>query len=497
MHYGICSVIILFTVSITKPSRSSYYIAAVFEHLAVGDQEEPLSKIIFKNLLVYKRVTSIAAKNGADVIVFPEYGLYPFVTREKFRIVAQYVPDPRRIHWNPCTDPSRDKNISIVKDLSCMAKQYNIYLAANLVTVLNCNKTKSVCPPDGIFLYNTNVIFDRKGKLVARYRKYHLYQETGIDAPQLPDFVTFNTDFGTVGTFICYDLEWMQSVELVEKYKIDTIIYTAWWGGELPALTSIQRYFSWSAKFNVNMLASNKHNPSRGILGSGIFRGAYSSSQYVYNPDGKSKLILAKIPLSRERSFINDSFTVFSFGSNHTGNNLTSGVCSTKILGPPKSKFDYRCNEEDLTNYTLIKLEKSSERITACNNGLCCHLYYKLRNFHGEDYYFVVRNATFKLEAYPISVEICMVTRCDPFEGKRCSVFPTKAITVFGELSMKANFTTKYVYPNILTSGVQLLNVDKWVFNNFSLSLKEAMNEPMLTAVLFGRCYNRDPHSFS
>ncbi|XP_067128188.1 biotinidase-like [Centruroides vittatus] len=489
MYVEIFKITLLLDILVVK-AINYYYTAAVFEYHTESYEKDPILVTAFKNLLVYRKVTLLAALNEADIIVFPEYGLYPFVSREKFKIVAQDIPDPKYVHWNPCVNSLNYQNVSIAKELSCMARQSNIYLVANIISVVSC-KSESHCPSDNIFLYNTNVVFDRRGYLVARYHKFHAYKETGIDKPRKPEFVIFKTEFGTFGTFICYDLNWIQAVELLQKFKIDTIVYTAWWGGELPSLISIQRYFSWAARFNVNMLASNRNIPSTGTTGSGIFRGA-SSDSYIYNPNGKNRLILAKVARRGTKIPVNDTFKIFEFGSNHSGNNLSSGICSIKILGPPKNEFDYRCDEEDLSGYTLMKLHKIIGSITACNNGLCCKLAYKITNFHKEEYYLAVRNDTFKLEGTPVCVETCMMVRCDSYGGKRCSVFPTAAKTVFEEVSMKANFSTVYIYPNILTSGVQLLNLSQWHFNDNSILLKNTTDKPLLTVSLFGRCYSRD-----
>lgn len=44
-----------------------------------------------------------------------------------------------------------------------------MYLAVNLVHRVNCTRTQSPdCPSRGAFHYNTEVVFDRSGKIVAR-----------------------------------------------------------------------------------------------------------------------------------------------------------------------------------------------------------------------------------------------------------------------------------------------------------------------------------------
>lgn len=483
-------ILLLVCIAVVDSSPLSYYTASVFEFLPAGNDQQPISDSVSKNLLTFAMATSLAAEYGSDIIVFPEYGLYPFVSREKFRSVAQFVPDPTKEDWNPCLDPNRYSNTSIVRDLSCMARDNFIFLVSNFITMQMCN-TSQICHPDGVFLYNTNVVFDRRGKLVARYHKYHLFTEPGIDVPSKPEFVTFDTDFGKFGTFICFDILWKNSVELLKESNVTSIAFTSWWEDSFPDKFSIQTYYSWSLRFDIHLLAANKNIPGKEAVGSGIFRGSSIFPQYTYNPDGKSKLLLAKVPRPGVKTVTNDFSTIFVAGNNHTGNNLSSGVCSRKILGPPKSDYDYRCLEEDLSNYTFVKLEKKTGRIYACNNGLCCKLYYKVANSSvGENYFLMVNNGYTKLKNYSLRSESCVVARCDSFKGKPCSVFPTKAFTMFNELNITANFSTKYVYPSILTTNIKLLPYGSWDSSNVSLSLLKPMNEALLSASLFGRFYN-------
>jgi deaminated glutathione amidase len=73
----------------------------------------------------------------------------------------------------------------------------------------------SIAERDGDRVYNTSLLFDREGTLVARYRKLHLFD---VQLPGQPPFresatfaegtelVTHETEFGRLGLSICYDL---------------------------------------------------------------------------------------------------------------------------------------------------------------------------------------------------------------------------------------------------------------------------------------------------
>lgn len=106
-----------------------------------------------------------------------------------------------------------------VERFSAKAKQLNAYLFAG--SFVEKDK-EGRC-------YNTSVFFDRTGKLIATYRKIHLFryksQEGEILTPG-DKIVVVDTEFGPVGLSTCYDLRfpelYRKQVDLGAKFLLVT-----------------------------------------------------------------------------------------------------------------------------------------------------------------------------------------------------------------------------------------------------------------------------------
>ena len=89
-------------------------------------------------------------------------------------------------------------NAIVVEIFSCLAKENSIFIALNL----GSKREEGALEKH----FNTDVVFNRLGNIVARYDKRNLFRtETNIfDTPNL-EIVSFETDFGTFGIITCFD----------------------------------------------------------------------------------------------------------------------------------------------------------------------------------------------------------------------------------------------------------------------------------------------------
>nr|XP_012418105.1 PREDICTED: pantetheinase isoform X2 [Odobenus rosmarus divergens] len=163
---------------VLKVSSRDTFIAAVYEHAVIlpnaslipVSREEALA-LMNRNLDLLEAAVTSAANQSAHIIVTPEDGIYGWnFTRETIYPYLEDIPDPG-VNWIPCNDPKRFGYTPVQERLSCLAKDNSIYVVANIGDKKPCNASDPQCPPDGRYQYNTDVVFDSQGKLVARYHK--------------------------------------------------------------------------------------------------------------------------------------------------------------------------------------------------------------------------------------------------------------------------------------------------------------------------------------
>ena len=177
-----------------------------------------------------------------------------------------------------------------------------------------CSSSFIDCPRDGHFQFNTNVVFETDGRLIAKYRKAHLYgEENYIFDPgsQLHSSITFKTSFGvTFGTLICLDILHKEPAStLTNILGVKNFIFPLAWGNNFPFHMSLVVQQGWSLKHQVNILAANLqysyesfkgHSQSAYYSsGSGIYSSGYAIHYYISDVNlslATGEILIAEVP---------------------------------------------------------------------------------------------------------------------------------------------------------------------------------------------------------
>jgi predicted amidohydrolase len=94
------------------------------------------------------------------------------------------------------------------------ARRYHVYIAAG------------IAEHDGGVRYNTAVLIDRRGELVAKYRKSHLTIEEHLlmGITEGNEFVVHQTDFGKVGLMVCWDQHFPEVPRILALKGADILV---------------------------------------------------------------------------------------------------------------------------------------------------------------------------------------------------------------------------------------------------------------------------------
>ncbi|CAH0696824.1 unnamed protein product [Spodoptera exigua] len=284
------SVILLFTClgfSVQKSTpQDDHYVGAVVEYTVTGNVET--------NLLNYVNLIKTAADQGADIVVFPELTLTNGSTTFGVPIYGNLVQHPV-----PALSP--DLYDEFMVTISNAALQNEIYVVINGRELLDCTVQQPAgedCPEAKQYIFNTNVAFDRTGKVINRFRKINLFGEHAHTPALRPDLGVFETDFGVVfGHFICFDLMFqVPAVQVVQKSRVKDIIFPTMWFSELPYLTAVQIQEAYAYSLNVNFLGAGANNVRFGSAGSGIYSGKAGALISIMPGLPTTKVLVAKVP---------------------------------------------------------------------------------------------------------------------------------------------------------------------------------------------------------
>lgn len=131
-----------------------------------------------------------AAKNGADMICFPEVQLTPFFPQYEGKNVDDYV-----LYMDS----------SYVQGVCAACKENKIYASPNFYIEENGKR------------YDMSLLVDDNGVIIGKQKMVHIAQaekfyEQDYYTPSEESFEVFDTKFGKVGIVVCFDRHYPESI---------------------------------------------------------------------------------------------------------------------------------------------------------------------------------------------------------------------------------------------------------------------------------------------
>ncbi|KAI1301773.1 Pantetheinase [Halotydeus destructor] len=469
------SLLLIFVFASVTSCYSHCFRGAVYEHARQSSKDV--------NLEAYEEAVQAASQEKADIIVLPEDGLVAPKVRIMAGYYAEHIPNVTHVfketgeYPNPCRDAMYSDR-PVLRRLSCAAMTGNIYVVGQYIDVQPCDSlTHLRCPADGRHIYNTQIAFDRNGSLIAKYHKKNLFGELPYDVPE-NEYVTFDTPFGRMGMMICFDILWKEPViSLIEKHNVTTLLSSSIWYDYPPVLIAHQVQQGFAIGNNVNLLAANIKYMSKGTTGSGIYSGRRGAVAYEYTTSpAASKLIVATLPVRSTDIYDCDP------------------DLSAISLNSTKDRTSYEANNWiKLSMYKYKPLTKAQDILVMCHNQMCCSLEYKTKDgLKSDNYYMIMANSS-NPSPWDFGEEMCALVAYD-------DKFSRSESTTFDAITLVGNFSTRYVYPGVMTNDNQLVDKNDW-FADFVDSknlepnvyvLDARTNEPVIYAGIYGRSYQRD-----
>jgi predicted amidohydrolase len=159
---------------------------------------------IAENLALAKTCCKLAKSNDVGLLCFPECFAY-------LGLDTLQIGEPL-------------ENSSILSTYSLLALEFGLWFSLGGFPE-RCERLNKI--------YNTHIIMDDKGKIVATYRKVHLFTVDIDGGPKLDEtlktepgdeLVIVNTPFGKLGLAICYDLRFPELFSTLRKHGAQIIL---------------------------------------------------------------------------------------------------------------------------------------------------------------------------------------------------------------------------------------------------------------------------------
>ncbi|KAF5280264.1 hypothetical protein FQR65_LT03072 [Abscondita terminalis] len=274
--------------------KTSYTAAVVdYYHIYADYPKELLNE----NVKQYIKHMRNASRKYADIIIFPEYGLVDIYTMYKvvnknmsnLEEYSTLVPNSNQ-KIVPCEDIKMKTYSMQLVNISCAARMHGIYTVFNLLEKTVNEET------DELQFYNTNVVLDRVGTVIAKYRKINLSEEPFLQPGT--ELVTFKTDFNvTFGIFTCFDLLFkFPAQDILDIPEITDVIFPTAWFSETPFLQALSIQHGYAKASGVNFLGSGLQEPYNSDGGSAIYLSDGRIAEAFITNTKESRVLIQEVP---------------------------------------------------------------------------------------------------------------------------------------------------------------------------------------------------------
>ncbi len=147
----------------------------------------------------------------------------------------------------------------------------------------NCYITYGYAERDGDILYNSMIMFGRKGEFVQNYRKIHPFALEKVWCHAGEEWKLAETDIGRLGMMICYDTSFPEAAGTLCRMGADMLIISSNWEDpyfyDWDLVTKSRAYDN-----TLFVAASNRVGKDR--------KNSFFGHSCIVNPEGKAEQIL-------------------------------------------------------------------------------------------------------------------------------------------------------------------------------------------------------------
>ncbi|XP_057657185.1 vanin-like protein 1 [Diorhabda carinulata] len=416
------------------------YIAAVVEYQPIILSS--VNETVEQNLAQYVWYIEKAKESYVQIIVFPEYGLTGIVNDTTGYAIQ--IPN---------VGNDTDFENYWLQKLSNAARGNGIYVVTNLLEKVIDESNKTL-------YYSTNLVFDKNGKIVAKYRKINLSSEPQL-TPGNPDQnqTTFITDFGiTFGVFSSQDIFFSNPSKTILSKNVTDVVYPTSWSSFLPYFHSLTTQSGYAIANRINLLAAGLDIPEVGIGGSGIWGADGTAFAYYISGNAGSKLLIATVKNTPDMRVLGEGTKLRGF------ENLDNNVANHLDTYNASRFFDY-----DKYSFKTLNISRLNVSKEVCHKGFCCQFSVNV------SYAPVNSEEVYRIMAYtgPIGIlgskkthKICSLIGCATSDISTCGKHNVGLTTKFKRISVNTSISSdSYSFYRPISLTTNLVPVFNSTFN--------------------------------